>query len=874
MKWIPVGFWGEPVFFVVISPYARTTFCNFLASSVSQQEQVLKQILRSRPCDVQKIEALRKVIRDAYVELLFHDPAYASGKDMDQSLWKTCFYRKIEEFRKQIRRLAAAASSVDNKASCQKARAELHDVCTAFGDFIADAIGFYQDLMGRYERLYATQRDVRPPEAEGDESELGAVCVRSIHRCLIFLGDLARYRELHSEATRKDWTEAEKCYHRAIDTMPTSGNPHNQLAVLATYTEAECVAVYRYCRAVLCASPFPTAKENLALLFEKNRQKIPDPSTKDGAQILEEEGRIRDGLAAGTITGQQAGIARATMLKSFLLRFVRLHGILFRCQQRKEASSANDEGGDEGVFPTDEALRLLHTTLVDLQQLLKMSAFGDGLLLQMVAICVFSVVTSWRDGQDPETVTEESSAQVLSLSLAVGLVAEIAACVRTTCQSEHTTAKPPGSRLLGPVVVFCDWLASRPALWRLRPLDRSRTATDRRVSEKEAEAAVRENFWRAVGKVGSELQPHLPTREKVQGKDTPQHLVWTPQDGRVLKEQHDIRGFEPLHAIYGAAFMTRPKPELARLEVVSDELAATWRTLRLLQFLKSVGVQSGAVGMDNHPTTPGCWLFTCNGRENVFALSYPDQVAGQHIFGSAGLREAQGTQGAEGTSRAPIGFKPSFISPSGAGGHLDASHILYLQQQHQLMVQQQQLLPQHQRLPSLDDSSQLPKEMVEAMVGSLLDCSDSGPRPPYAASCRPLDGSGLQGSAARGSHAVQAQAGPHESKGSNSHGKRTTEGRPEGTSLTSQVLERSSAAGLIVARGSGLSLFADFTPESGGDSPTAPPEGTYKPFGGGSGVLGLPGAKLGEGGRQFAASEGRNLTTRNPFLEGAFSFMP
>jgi len=320
--------------------------------------------------------------------------------------------------------------------------------------------------------------------------------------------------------------------------------------------------------------------------------------------------------------------------------------------------------------------------------------------------------------------------------------------------------------------------------------------------------------------------------------------------------------------------MTRPKPELARLEVVSDELAATWRTLRLLQFLKSVGVQSGAVGMDNHPTTPGCWLFTCNGRENVFALSYPDHAAGQHIFGSAGLRDAQGTQGAEGTSRAPIAFKPSFISPSGAGGHLDASHILYLQQQHQLMVQQQQLLPQHQRLPSLDDSSQLPKEMVEAMVGSLLDCSDSGPRPPYAASCRPLDGSGLQGSAARGSHAVQAQGGPHESKGSNSHGKSTTEGRPEGTSLTSQVLERSSAAGLIVARGSGLSLFADFNPESGGDSTTAPPEGTYKPFGGGSGVLGLPGAKLGEGGRQFAESEGRNLTTRNPFLGGAFSFVP
>lgn len=46
-----------------------------------------------------------------------------------------------------------------------------------------------------------------------------------------------RYRELHSESSRKDWSQAEKWYYQAIDTMPANGNPHNQLAVLATYTE-------------------------------------------------------------------------------------------------------------------------------------------------------------------------------------------------------------------------------------------------------------------------------------------------------------------------------------------------------------------------------------------------------------------------------------------------------------------------------------------------------------------------------------------------------------------------------------------------------------------------------------------------------------
>lgn len=47
--------------------------------------------------------------------MLFQDPIYAASKDMEQNLWKTCFYRKIEEFRKRIRKYAAAASSAETK---------------------------------------------------------------------------------------------------------------------------------------------------------------------------------------------------------------------------------------------------------------------------------------------------------------------------------------------------------------------------------------------------------------------------------------------------------------------------------------------------------------------------------------------------------------------------------------------------------------------------------------------------------------------------------------------------------------------------------------------------------------------------------------
>jgi len=900
-------------------------------------------VLRSRPTEVGEIEGLRNAIREAYVRLLFQDPTYAASKDMDQSLWKTCFYRKIEEFRKKIRKYAAAASNAESKAMAHKARAELHAVCAAFGEFIAEALTFYQDLMGRYELLQITQR-----EEGGEEAGAGALeqhYVKSIHRCLIFLGDLARYRELHSESTRKDWSQAEKWYYQAIDAMPTSGNPHNQLAVLATYTEAECVAVYRYCRALLCANPFPTAKENLSLLFEKNKQGMPDRNTDDGADEEEEEERVRQGLAAGTITGQQAGIARATMLKSLLQRFVRLHGMLFSyCQQQAEPT-----GGQEGPFPVGEYMNTLHTAMLDLRQLLKMSAFGDGLLLHMVAICIFSVLTSLEESSSSSSGEEEdSSVQALSLSLAFGVVAEIAACVRTARQeSEHTTAKPPGSRLLGPVVVFCDWILSRPSFWRLKPLGSSGVAGGPCLPEKEMEAAIREQFWRGLCKVASELQIQLLPGGKGVGAaaGVPEALVWVPADGRVLKEQHDLRGFEPLEGVYGKALMTRPKTELGRLEIVSDDLAATWRTMRLVRFLTDVGVKSGVVAMAANPVVAGCWIFQVKGRENVLAPAFAAQAGmARQYYNGGGINQAfgggpfggpgRGGGMGEGREEEVVVFKPSFASPSGAGAALNGAQLFYLQQrQQQVMMlqqqqyhhhqqqQQQQQQQQHHRLSSLDDSSQLPKEMVESMLGGLLDCSDSGPHPNYLGSGRAPQGSGVQASGFPGGINTAGHVQPPFGNGTDSprsnYGSQQQQQqqqqpaattpvrfgeassrdgggpsgaggwnafRPPGASMTPPPpgLAGSSAAALILGRGSyGLSMFADSGGESEDDmaglggvgSPSSlPPQMGYKPFGGGRGLLGGTGA--GETGRHSAPPGGEVLTTRNPFLASAFGFAP
>jgi len=90
-----------------------------------------------------------------------------------------------------------------------------------------------------------------------------------------------------------------------------SGNPHNQLAVLAVYTNLEYKCVLHYFQGLLIESPFATIKENLVLQFQKNKNKH-NEIVKEMAPLEESEDRT---------------------LSLFLLNFIRLQGVLFTLEE-------------------------------------------------------------------------------------------------------------------------------------------------------------------------------------------------------------------------------------------------------------------------------------------------------------------------------------------------------------------------------------------------------------------------------------------------------------------------------------------------------------------------------------------------------------
>lgn len=333
-----------------------------------------------------------------------------------------------------------------------------------FQHFLVHSLAFYEHLRECFSKWLQTNRLSRLGSSAAPRSSSEAVsgqgsamdalasnvarCRHSLHRCFIFLGDLARYRELHNQKAKKNFAAAESYYHKALELIPDNGNPHNQLAVLATYVEAETVAVYRYCRSLLIAQPFATAEENLALMFERSRQR---PLAAPMGTVL---------------TASSPSKEKSSFLKSFLHRLTRMHGILFSLASRPTSngngnntaganhfSATSSRGGGTLEYPRDMELLVFK----DFDILLRAGVIGDALLLKIVVTNIFCVVRSFKT---------KSSAADDALRLMVVTTVGVLKFLAEDVAAKN--AQPPGSltkeklasglRLLGPVSVFCDFL--------------------------------------------------------------------------------------------------------------------------------------------------------------------------------------------------------------------------------------------------------------------------------------------------------------------------------------------------------------------------------------------------------------------------------
>lgn len=265
-----------------MSPTQRRGLASSLLAETQQLEKQLKDLLSTEGAE-KSVFKVRRSIRDRYLKVMYTDLAFAVENDVEQNLWKFVFYKQIEELRRLLRQSTPnpkLPSSKETKATLDRHRR----VQKFFRQFIRDASQFYENILEGHLKIAQIQRcgmSYKDVLRERPSDATPHLALLTCHRCLIFLGDLERYIQMVGDGSR-NWSKAERHYRQALELLPENGNPHNQLAVLATYQNNNLAAVHRYFRSLaVTGQPFNTALQNLRLIFDKNYVKVLKYKQKD-----------------------------------------------------------------------------------------------------------------------------------------------------------------------------------------------------------------------------------------------------------------------------------------------------------------------------------------------------------------------------------------------------------------------------------------------------------------------------------------------------------------------------------------------------------------------------------------------------------------
>ncbi|KAG4953068.1 hypothetical protein JHK87_038662 [Glycine soja] len=260
-----------------------------------------------------------------------------------------------------------------------------------------------------------------------------------------------------------EFAAASSYYLQAATIWPSSGNPHHQLALLASYSGDELAAIYCYFRSLAVDSPFTTARDNLIVAFEKNRQSYSQFSGDVKALAVNGRGKGEAKLVTkdtGVETSRRKGGASNIQdtYKSFCTCLVRLNGILIT---------------HTSLETLTEVLSLLSA---DLRELLSSGQdeelnFGTDTLqnklaiVRVVSTIIFTVhnVNKESEGQTYAEIVQHA----VLLQNAFTVAFEFMSLVVERCMQLRD---PSCSYLLPGILVFVEWYEegetkNRLALW-------------------------------------------------------------------------------------------------------------------------------------------------------------------------------------------------------------------------------------------------------------------------------------------------------------------------------------------------------------------------------------------------------------------------
>lgn len=246
-------------------PEAKVLLIKRLYRAVVESVHKLDVIIGSKASyrEVFKPEniSLRNKLRELCVKLMFLHPV-DYGRKAEELLWRKVYYEVIQVIKTNKKHIHSHSA-----LEC------------AYRTHLIAGVGFYQHLLLYIQSHYQLELQncidwthvtdplighKKPVSAAPKEMEWAQF---SCHRCLVYLGDLARYQNELAGVEAEQL--AERFYYQALSVMPHIGMPFNQLGTLAGSKFYNAEATYYYLRCIQSETPFEGAYGNLKRLFDK-----------------------------------------------------------------------------------------------------------------------------------------------------------------------------------------------------------------------------------------------------------------------------------------------------------------------------------------------------------------------------------------------------------------------------------------------------------------------------------------------------------------------------------------------------------------------------------------------------------------------------
>ncbi|CAO2837384.1 unnamed protein product [Amaranthus hypochondriacus] len=457
-------------------------------------------------------------IRENYEAIILEDYAFSEKNNVEYSLWQL-HYKRIEEFRALFN---AAQASGRSSASANSGRAPLQPdritkIRVQFKAFLSEATGFYHDLILKIKARYGLplghfNEDSDNEAVMGTDSAKSSDVKKALvscHRCLIYLGDLARYKGSYGEgeSRAREFSAASSYYLQAASLWPSNGNPHHQLAILSTYSNDELVAVYRYFRSLAAEVPFPTAKDNLVIAFEKNRQSY--------TQLIETKKSMGD-----------AEVSKTEKYKEFCTQYIRLHGILFTRTSLETFGVVLSSV--KGAFH-----ELLSSGPEESLNFGRDSMENGLVILRLVVILIFTVYNASKKNDD------QSYAEILHHNLVCENAKTVTYELMSLVAERSAQLSDPSSSFLLPgILVFLEWLACSPDF------------TSCTTNEKKCNVA-KSSFWKHCSSLFNKLLSSRLVAVDDDGDEScftnmSRYVEGDNESRLALSEDFELRGFLPL----------------------------------------------------------------------------------------------------------------------------------------------------------------------------------------------------------------------------------------------------------------------------------------------------------------------------------------